>query len=258
MHLAVPIEQIQAFLFVFFRVGGIVAFAPVLSSGAIPTIAKVAIALGTSVFIFPGVAGAVPAIPNDAILLTVALAGELLIGLVIGLLAQAMTSAVQFAGQIIGFHMGMRIANVFDPSAEVQVSLMGGFYNLLTILLLLSMNFHIIILGVVRQSYIEVAPMGLNLRLEAADVIIRFGANIFLFALQVVAPVLAALFFVEVIIAVLAKTAKQFNMLMLQFPLKILLGLIVLAVVIRSLPAGVQYMFTEVMKQIYLFLNLVG
>ena len=135
---------------------------------------------------------------------------------------------------------------------------MGGFYNLLTVLILLSMNFHIIILGVARQSYVEVAPLGLNLRLEAADVIIRFGANIFLFAIQVVAPVLAALFFVEVIIAVLAKTAKQFNMLMLQFPIKILLGLLVLTVVLRSMPEGVRYMFTEVMKQIYLFLNLVG
>jgi len=100
--------------------------------------------------------------------------------------------------------------------------------------------------------------VGLNLRLETAEVILRLGADIFLFAVQIVAPVLAALFFVEVIIAVLAKTARQFNMLMLQFPIKILLGLIVIGAVMRAMPRGVEYMFGKVLEQVDNFLRLAG
>jgi len=117
VYFAIPLEQMQAFLLVLFRVGGIVFFAPVLGSKAVPRMVKIAISLGTAVLLFSAVADTVPPIPNDAILFAAALSGELLIGLAIGLLAQAITSSVNFAGRIVGFHMGMRIANVFDPTS---------------------------------------------------------------------------------------------------------------------------------------------
>jgi flagellar biosynthetic protein FliR len=84
------------------------------------------------------------------------------------------------------------------------------------------------------------------------------GADIFLYAVQVAAPVLAALFFVEVVIALLAKTARQFNMLMLQFPIKILLGLIVMGVAIRFMGRGVEYMVSGALSKISSLLELLG
>jgi len=258
MSFAVPIQQIQGFILILFRVAGIIAFAPVFGASSVPPIIKLSLAFAGTILFFPAVIGIIPPIPPDAVTLVLAIGGELLIGVSIGLLGRTISSAVQFAGEIIGFHMGMRIANVLDPSAEVSVSLMGAFYNLVTILLLLSLNFHIILMGVIRQSYVVIAPLGLNFRLEAGDVFIRLGSNIFLFALQVVAPVLAAIFFVEIVIAVLAKTARQFNMLMLQFPLKILLGMFVLAVTLRAMPRGVEYMLGKVLGEISRLLSFFG
>ncbi len=258
MSLAVSIQQIQGFILILFRVAGIIAFAPIFSASSIPPIIKISLTIAAAVLFFPAVIAIIPPIPNDTPTLVLAIGGELLIGIAIGLVGRTISSAVQFAGELIGFHMGMRIANVFDPSAEITVSLLGAFYNLVTLLLLLSMNFHIILMGVIRQSYVAIAPLGMNLRLEAADVFLRLGSNIFLFALQVVAPVLAAIFFIEVIIAVLAKTARQFNMLMLQFPLKILLGMMVLAVAFRAMPRGVEYMLGKVLGEISRLLNFFG
>jgi flagellar biosynthetic protein FliR len=258
MQLAFPMQQVQGFILILFRVGGIIAFAPVIGTTSIPPIVKVSLAFAAAILFFPGLAGSIPAVPNDVFTLVLAITGELLIGIAIGLIGRTISSAVQFAGEIIGFHMGLRIANVFDPSAEISVSVLGAFYNLVTILLLLSFNFHIILLGIMKQSYVAIAPLGLNLRLEAADVFLRIGSNIFLFALQVVAPLLAVMFFIEVVIAVLAKTARQFNMLMLQFPIKILLGFMVLAVAIRVMPQGVEHILGRVLGEISRLFDLLG
>jgi flagellar biosynthetic protein FliR len=258
MQLAFSIRQVQGFVLILFRVGGIIGFAPVFGTASIPTIVKIAMAFAASMLFFPSLIGTIPPVPNDLFTLVVALGGELLIGMAIGLVGRTISSAVQFAGEIIDFHMGMRIANVFDPTSETSVSLMGAFYNLVTILLLLSLNFHIILLGVIKQSYVVIAPLGLNMRLEAADVIVRIGANIFLFALQVIAPVLAVMFFIEIVVAVLAKTARQFNMLMLQFPIKILLGFIVLSVAIRAMPQSVEHILGKVLGEIGRLLEFLG
>ena len=258
MDIAVTIQQAQAFVLVLFRVSGIVFFAPILGSSAIPPIAKIGISLGAAVLFFPAVYDDSLVIPNNAFLLALAIAGELLLGMAIGLLGQVVSSAVQFGGRIIGFHMGMRIANVLDPQTEFTVSLIGAFYNIVTILLLLSLDFHIVIIKVIRESYRTIRPLGLNFRLGAAEVIIRAGADIFLFAVQVIAPVLSALFLVEVAMAVLAKTARQFNILMLQFPIKILLGSILIVVALRAMPEAVEYMYRGILDQIGVLFRMLG
>jgi len=258
MEIAVPIQQIQGFLMVLFRVSGILFFAPIFGSSSIPPSVKILIALTASLLFFPAVDPADLVVPNSALLLAVALAGEMLIGVLIGLLGQVISVAVQYAGRILGAHMGLRIANVLDPQTGITVSLIGAFFNIVTVLLLLYMNFHIIILRVVRESFSIIKPLGVRVGMNAADVVLRAGSDIYLFAMQVAAPILAAIFFVEVIIAVLAKMAKQFNMLMLQFPIKILLGFIFLGATMRVMPRAVHHMLGSMLDRIGSLLNFLG
>lgn len=258
MYIAVPIQEIQAFILVLFRVSGIIVFAPVLGSRAVPVIAKVGLALCISALLLPTLDSTTLAVPNDFLSLSITLAGELLIGLSMGLLAQVISAAVQFGGRILGFHMGFRIANVFDPQSEFTVSLLGAFLNLITVLILLSLDFHIVLLKLIKKSYEFIGPLSLSFKLGAMDVILRAGANVYQFALQVIAPILAAIFFIEVVIAVLAKTARQFNMLMLQFPIKILLGLIIVAATLKMMPRGVEYMLRSTVDQIGTLFRMLG
>ena len=54
---------------------------------------------------------------------------EAIVGLLIGLVAYIIMSAVQIAGGFIDFQMGFAIANVIDPQTGAQSPLMGQFLN---------------------------------------------------------------------------------------------------------------------------------
>ena len=103
-----------------------------------------------------------------------------------------------------------------------------------------------------------ISPLGINFKLGAAEVIIRAGADIFLFSVQVAFPVLAAMFLLEVIMAVLAKTARQFNILMLQFPIKILLGAIFVGLSVKVFPQAVEFLYRHMLNQVGILFRILG
>jgi flagellar biosynthetic protein FliR len=258
MQLNFPILALEAFIMVFSRVGGIMFFAPILGGKPIPKKVKAAIAFWLAVSLFPQVDPGVMPSASDAFGFTFALLHELLIGMTIGLVGQIINISVQFGGHIIGTHIGIRISNVFDPVSPVTATILGAYMNVIVVLLLLSMDFHLIILGVVKKSYLMIPVGGVVFRMGLVDIMIHMIGTLFIFAVQIVFPVLASIFFVEVIIGVLAKTAKQFNVMMLQFPIKILVGLIFFSILLKGFPEAVGRMLQWVIDNFDQLLTLMS
>ena len=86
---------------------------------------------------------------------------EVIIGLFIGLIAYIIMSAIQIAGGFIDFQMGFAIANVIDPQTGAQSPLIGQFLNTLALLLLLSIEWHHLLLDGIFYSY-QFIPMDLT------------------------------------------------------------------------------------------------
>lgn len=258
MQIDIPIQTLEAFILVLTRVAGIMFYAPIIGGKPIPNTVKAGIAFWIAISIFPQIDPATLPLPSDGLAFSLAIAQEILVGIVIGMTAQVINISVQFGGHIIGTHIGIRISNVLDPVSPITATILGAFMNIVVVLLLLSMDFHLILLGVIGRSYQLIPPLGVVFRMEILDVLINVGANIFIFSVQIVFPVLASIFFVEVIIGVLAKTAKQFNVMMLQFPIKILVGLSFFGILLQGFPEAVRMMLKWVLEQIDLLLNLMS
>ena len=71
---------------------------------------------------------------------------EVIIGLVIGLVAYMIMSAIQIAGGFIDFQMGFAIANVIDPQTGAQSPLTGQYLYTISLLFLLVTNGHHLLL----------------------------------------------------------------------------------------------------------------
>ena len=56
------------------------------------------------------------------------------IGILIGFLVLMVFSIFQIAGQFFSLQMGFGAAEVFDPVAQIQIPLLGQFFNLLAVL----------------------------------------------------------------------------------------------------------------------------
>mgnify|MGYP001039387124 CR=1 FL=1 len=255
MEVAFTIAQIETFLLVMTRVGGIFFFAPIFGGRPIPAVIKVSMTLWFSFSFLPAISPTQLPLPSDGFTMVAAVITELMIGASIGLVGQVINAAVQFGGHVIGTHMGFRIANVFDPSTEESVTILGAFLNVVVVLLLLTFDFHLILIDTIARSYEMIPIFGAVFSLGIVEVLLRMGSYFFVFAVQVVLPVLAAIFFTEVMIGVMAKVARQFNMLMLQFPIKISIGMLFFFVVFKGLPDYVEYMLKTTVGQIHLLIQ---
>ena len=119
-------SQLLAFILVLVRVSGIILTAPVFGSSSTPPQIKVVLIFMLALILYPFIPNFTvsPDRPDHYILL---IASELLIGAVLGIIGRFLFGAVEFAGTVIGFQMGLGMANVLDPQSQEQISLVGRF-----------------------------------------------------------------------------------------------------------------------------------
>ena len=180
------------------RVSGMVAFAPFFSSTALPQ-AHVAISFS-------------------------ALLGELAVGLVYGLTLTLLTEMMLFAGQIAGVQFSFSAVNLLDPTSPIQTPLLGDLFQLMGTLVLITAGLDRILLASVVRSF-RVVPLGsYALAPATALAVVRAAGGIFLAAVELAAPVLAATMLVEVAVSLLGKLSPQLPVMSLTVPIKTLTG----------------------------------
>ncbi len=208
------------------RVSGMVAFAPFFSSTALPVRAK-AVFAGAVAFLLAPVVAALP--QAQAAISFSAIVGELSVGLVYGLSLALLNEMLLFAGQIAGLQFSFSLVNLMDPASAIQTPLMGDLFQLMGTLVLITAGLDRILLASMARSF-RVVPLGsYALGPPATLAIVRAAGGVFLAALELAAPVLAATLLVEVAVALLGKLSPQLPVMSLTVPLKTLTGFAILA-----------------------------
>jgi flagellar biosynthetic protein FliR len=136
----IPVEQFQTFLIVTSRVAGFIGAIPVISSAQAPGRIKTAMVVAISLAVFPVMSEAVPNISFSPLPFMLLIISELLLGLLLGLVARLIFTAVEFGATVIGYQMGFAAAEVFDPQNQRQVALISQFQNIFAILIFLAIN----------------------------------------------------------------------------------------------------------------------
>jgi flagellar biosynthetic protein FliR len=207
------------------RVSGMVAFAPFFSSTALPIRTK-AVFVGAVAFLLAPLVATLPG--SQASLGFSALLGELAVGLVYGLTLTLLNEMMLFAGQIVGLQFSFSMVNLLDPTSSIQTPLLGDLFQLMGTLVVLGAGLDRILLASVVRSF-RAAPLGsFALEPTSALAIVRAASGIFLAAVELAAPVLAATMLVEVAISLLGKLSPQLPVMSLSVPLKTLTGFVVL------------------------------
>ena len=135
-------EKLQIFLMVSIRAAGMFVMAPVLGDKAIPPMIKAGFAILLAIVLIP-VASQVTLPPVDSTwqLLLFAIK-EFLVGAIIGLFFTLLFVGVRMAGDIVGYQIGLMMANIMDPNTNSQHSMVSEFYYLLAVLIFLAIDGH--------------------------------------------------------------------------------------------------------------------
>lgn len=232
--LALASREFAAFWLVFGRLFGLCASAPFFAHQSVPVQVRVLLALALSLVVFPlAPRSSLPAFPS-LLSFGLALAGELALGLALGFLVALILSAVQMAGQILDYELGLGFSGVLDPAHGGFGSPFPTFLYLLALVLVLASGGDAVLIQGLAESFRELPP-GSLIPWEALPVLgLEEASRAFSTALRLSFPVLAALFLVNLLLVFLGRALPQANVFLLSFPLKVLVGLGILAFAISS------------------------
>jgi len=161
-----------------------------------------------------------------------ALAAEFVVGWVLGWGVFLLLAAVRAAAMFLSDQIGFSIGGVIDPQAESSDPTLRTFHELLAVFLFVALDMHHAFVALAFES-LEALPPGSLLGsaepfavgaflLSSAGELFRLGALLAL-------PVTVTLFLVTVAQAVLGRAFPELELFALGFPLRVLVGVGVLA-----------------------------
>lgn len=242
------LPSLAVYLLILTRVTAFIVTVPLFSYRAIPTTQRVIFAALLSWFMVYTIDA--PDLQIDGLYILLVLK-EATVGLAIGVVAYIVMSAIQIAGGFIDFQMGFAIANVIDPQTGAQSPLLGQFFNVLAMLLLLTLNAHHMLLDGIFYSY-RFIPMNELWPAFGEDRLIEFVARTFTttfaIAFQMSIPIVATLFLVDLALGITARTVPQLNIFVVGFPIKIGVSFLVLVTMFPVMISMMRKLFEIMMS----------
>lgn len=222
---------INAFLWPCFRLLGLMGTAPLFSDSAIPARFKVGLAAMTAIAVAPAL-GPMPEAPTASFAGLMISAQQVMIGVALGLVMRIVFAAVQTAGEFIGLQMGLSFASFFDPATGANTAVLSRIMNVMAVLLFLSMNGHLLVLGGLLNTF-ELIPIGQpRLNPDGWGVLLEWSGQIMISGMLLALPLIIILLTISLSLGILNRTAQQLSVFAVGFPISLLVGLILLAVVL--------------------------
>ena len=182
------------------------------------------------------------------------IARQILIGFTMGLVFQVASAALVVAGQAISASMGLTIANMIDPNMG-NVPVLSQFFNILGTLVFLGMGGHLIVFGLVLESF-TLIPIGQEFfSQDMLGKMINWSAMMFLGALLIALPVMMTLLFINVGLGFVARAAPSLNIFTVGFPALILTGFIVMIFSMGNNVARIDWVWTQAFMMLRSYLG---
>jgi flagellar biosynthetic protein FliR len=248
-------NEVTIFLFMLLRTGIILFMLPVFSSRIIPVMVKAGLAFIVTAVLFPSESNRVQSLPGTLWEMSSMAAGELVIGMVLGILVQVFFEGVNMMGQLAGVETGFSIANVIDPQSGSQTSVLANTAYLVSLVLFLVLNGHHILLNAIRESFSILQPGSAALSRQVFEEMLKRSGDMFVIAVKIGAPVIAAILFIQVAFGLITRLIPQMNIMIVAFPLQIGVGLLFFGVSLYGMErfmenyvGGLNGMLTSMMK----------
>lgn len=221
-------EWSASFLLVLSRLIAAVVSSPLLGARAVPTQAKVGLAMLLALIVLP-LQAKPPAIAENMLVFASLLGSEVLVGLAIGIAISLVFQTVEMAASMVSVQVGFGVGAVLDPLTGAQSGALEQFYRLLVTLVFFAINGQYLVVRSLLHTF-EVVPAGTaDLGVIAGDRVVPFFTTLFSAAVQIALPAFGALILADLAMALVGRSVPQLNVLIVGFPVKISVGLLVLA-----------------------------
>lgn len=226
-----------------------------MNSTSIPLLFKFGLALSASIVLFPLLNLNVFPVLTNLSSFVVGAVGEILLGVIIGMAVNLIFVGLQIAGQLSGYQMGMALAEVIDPADGEQIPLLAQFFQIFAFLIFLTVNAHHWFLRALADSFHLLPPLGFKLSGSVIEQLMHVAGNMFVIAIKVGAPVIAALLLTTIALGLVARTVPQMNVFFVAMPLKIMIGLMFVGFSLPYLSSFLNAVFRKLGDMIFVLIK---
>ena len=246
--LLTPVNVIT-FLLLFIRFASFLSFLPFFNYTTIPIVGKAAFAFWLTILFYPFTSKITFEI--NTFNLIIAILSEITLAFLVGAALNLVFDILRFAAEQISFVMGFTMANVFDPNAGVQSTIMSQFFVWIAVLIFFSFGGDHLEIQLIANS-LNHLPLGILFDMHPFyQFFTDYMYKYFLFGFSLAFPILAVSLFSDIIFAMIMKTMPQFNLLVVGFPIKIAIAFLVLI----SILGGMMRIFENEMLEVFNVLN---
>jgi len=220
-------QEIVVWVLVFLRTGAFFLGIPLFAGKMIPKKIRTAFALMLSLLINPLVPADLELANHFAGAILLAL-NEMCIGLLLAMTVRMVFFAVELAGHLISYEIGLMASNSVNPllgSSDATITTLLYYFSLL---LFFVAGVHYDVLKAFIMSF-ELLPIGaFFLKASPTVEFVEEVSHVFVIGTLMAAPFIALNFLVNVSFAVLGKAVPKMNVFMTSFAIRILSGLLLL------------------------------
>lgn len=228
--------QINLFILVFMRMSGLFLFNPILGRDNVPLLLRATLGFLCAIVVTPTLSGVSVQI-NGVIQLMVMSLGELLVGLTLGVVASTVIYIVQLAGEQIDIQMGLAMSKMYDARANVNMPIIGSFFNLIMIFCFFSANAHLTLIAFVCDSFKLITPGTVFPTQQSLHFVVALGKDYFTFGLQMAIPVIAVEIVCQIALGLLMRTVPTINIFAVGLQIELLVGLVLMVITMAAITA---------------------
>lgn len=250
MPFVTPEYVIRVFL-VFVRIGAVLMAAPMFGHGSVPVRVKIFFSLLMAYALVGLVPGPLPEHITEPLPLLLAVAVEVLTGVSIGYAAQFIFWTVQFAGEIVGFQMGLSLAQAYNPIDGQHANPIGRIIGLSFLMVFILIDGHHLILQGLVSSFSIVPLAGAEVQ-ATGPLLLQWTGGLFVTAMRVASPFMVTIFLVDLTLGIFARMVPQADLFSLGLPLKLFVGVGLTFVFMQNffptIPGHVSHMLDDLLS----------
>ncbi|MGA8864756.1 MAG: flagellar biosynthetic protein FliR [Gallionella sp.] len=214
-------------IFPLVRILAMIASSPIFGNIQIPARVKVGFSVVLAIIIAPTI-GEIPQVALGSPQGLLIMIQQIIIGLAMGFTISLIFNAVEMAGELAGLQMGLGFASFYDPVNAVQSAIISQWLGIIASLAFLAINGHLYMISALAESF-QTLPIGSMMSAQGYNGIVHWGGTIFVYAVQISLPILAALLITNIALGILTRAAPQLNIFAVGFPITLAIGFFVLA-----------------------------
>jgi flagellar biosynthetic protein FliR len=232
----------------FCRIMALLSTAPVLGEAMVPVPVRALLSLVLAFLMLPMTKGG--SMPDPFSLHgVVAMMEQAVIGGVLGLALQFSMAVINMLGFVVSSQVGFAMAQINDPVNGTPSDVISTLLSLVAILVFFSIDGHLVLTGVLGQSF-RAWPVGTPYGpLLLQSVVLNLGW-VFSAAMLLALPIVFSTLVVQIGFGFLNRVAPSLNLFALGFSLVTIFGLLMLTQVVRAIPEHYVALTNQILEML--------